>query len=339
MNLNHLAIFDAVAREGNVTRAGERLRISQPAVSKQLQLLERAVGAPLVDRLPKGVRLTAAGELLAGYARRLFALADQADRAVAELQGLKRGSLTIGASTSIGVYFLPEILARFRRRYPQVDLHMEVSNTHVIQQYLTEHRVDVAVTEGFVHWPELEARVFLVDELVPIVPAGHPFASARPITLRQFCTEPLLMREQGSGTREVIEEALGRKGVVVRPMMNLGSTEAIKRSVAAGVGVAFVSALTIQQELHDRRLVGLRLRDCRMRRSLHLVQARDRSVSKAVGAFLVLLEAAVKRRSGSDADMLVVDLAGGRVHGNQVERIGRSDARHLRGARGARPAR
>jgi DNA-binding transcriptional LysR family regulator len=304
MNLNHLGVFDAVAREGSVTRAGVRLRITQPAVSRQLKLLEEAVGARLVDRLPKGVRLTSAGDLLAGYARRIFALADEAAGAVAELQGLKRGSLTVGASTTIGIYFLPTLLARFRRRFPHIDLHMEVSNTQVIQQHLMDRRVDVAVTEGFVHWPELDARVFLVDELVPIVPIGHRLASARRVSLREFCTEPLLMREQGSGTREVIEAALARKGIDVVPMMNLGSTEAIKRSVEAGVGVAIVSALTVEQELHDRRLVSFRLSDCRLRRSLHVVQARDRSVSKAAGAFLQLVDAATRapgRPAGGEA--------------------------------------
>jgi DNA-binding transcriptional LysR family regulator len=294
VNFNHLAVFDAVAREGGITRAGERLRISQPAVSRQLRLLEEALGAPLVDRLPKGVRLTAAGTLLAGYSRRIFAEAAEAERAVGELQGLKRGSLTVGASTTIGIYFLPPILASYRRRFPDIDLHLEVSNTQVIQQHLVEHRVDVAVTEGFVHWPELEARVFLVDELVPIVSPTHPLAKAKRVSLGQFCAEPLLMREKGSGTREVIEAALARKGIVVRALMDLGSTEAIKRSVAAGVGVAFVSALTVEQELHDRRLATPRLHDCRLRRSLHLVQARDRSVSTAVNAFLGILDAGAR---------------------------------------------
>ncbi len=298
MNFNHLAVFEAVAREGSLTRAGQRLRISQPAVSRQLKQIEDALGAPLVDRLPRGVRLTAAGELLAGYSRRVFALAAEAEHAVAELQGLKRGNLTIGASTTIGIYFLPELLARFRQRFPLVDLHMQVSNTQAIQRDLVEHRVDIAVTEGFIHWPELDARVFLVDEIVPIVAPRHPLASSRRVSLKRFCEEPLLMREKGSGTREVIEEALGRKGIVVQPMMDLGSTEAIKRSVEAGVGVAFVSALTIEQELRDRRLVSPTLHDCRMRRSLHVVQARDRSVSKAVGAFLELLDEAGAETGG-----------------------------------------
>jgi DNA-binding transcriptional LysR family regulator len=163
------------------------------------------------------------------------------------------------ASTTIGIYYLPEIPARYRRRFPQIDLHLEVANTRVIQEYLTERRVDIAVTEGFVHWPELEARVFLMDELVPIVPTRHSLTGRR-TTLRKLWAEPLVMREHGSGTREVIEEALLREGVEVTPLMNLGSTEAIKRSVAAGVGVAFVSRLAIAQELDDRRLATCALR-------------------------------------------------------------------------------
>ena len=289
MNLNHLAVFDAVAREKSISRAGERLLVSQPAVSKQLRLLEQALGVRLVDREPKGVRLTTAGELLSGYSRRIFALAEEAEQAMAELQGLRRGRLTVGASTTIGIYYLPELLAKYRRLYPQIDLDMEVGNTLVIQQYLTEHRVDLALTEGFVHGSDLVARVFLVDELVPIVPIGHPITKKRNVTLKQFCAEPLLIREEGSGTREVIEEAFLRHRVTVKPLMTLGNTEAIKRSVAAGVGVAFVSALTIQHELHDGHLAQVKLKDFTLKRSLHLVQARDRGVSAAVQAFLALL--------------------------------------------------
>jgi DNA-binding transcriptional LysR family regulator len=300
MNLHHLMIFDVVAQEKSVSRAAERLLISQPAVSKQLQLLERSLGTPLVDRLPKGVRLTAAGELLAGHARKIFTLADDALRRVAELQGLRRGKLVIGASTTLGIYFLPELLACYRQRYPQVDLELDVANTHIIQQYLTEHRVDIAITEGFVHWPELYARVFLIEELVPIVQPNHSLLQRPSVSLRQFCAEPMLIRERGSGTREVIEKALVQRKVSLRPLMTLGSTEAIKRTVAAGVGVAFVSRLTIQQELQDKRLATIPLRGFQLLRSLHVVQARHHSVSAAVGAFSELLREEVGTRSISN---------------------------------------
>ena len=252
----------------------------------------------LVDRLPRGVRLTAAGALLAGYAHRITDLAVEAEHALAELQGLRGGRLTVGASTTIGIYFLPELLARYRRRYPRIDLNLEVANTRVIQQYLHERRVDIAVTEGFVHLPGLRARVFLEDELVPIVPFGHPLSLARSTRLERFCAEPVLMREPGSGTREVIEAALERRGVAVTPLMTLGSTEAIKRSVSAGVGVSFVSSLTVQHELQAHRLALVTLRGFRLRRPLHVVQALDQSVSAAVRAFLDLLDDSSHDSSG-----------------------------------------
>lgn len=288
LNLHHLTLFDAVAREKHISKAAKRLLISQPAVSKQLRQLETAVGTALVDRSAKGVRLTAAGDLLAGYARRLVALAGEAEHAMAELRGLRRGKLTIGASTTLGAYFLPGLLARFRADHPGVDLGLEIGNTQDIERRLLEGQVDVALTEGFVHQEGLLARVFLRDELVPVARPGHPLCAGA--TLRQFCAEPLLLREQGSGTREVVEDALKKRGLTVKPLMTLGSTEAIKHSVAAGVGVAFVSALTVRQELKDGRLAQVPIKGFRIERALHVLQGKDRAESAAVKAFLGMLE-------------------------------------------------
>ncbi len=298
MNTHQLLLFRYVAEELNLSRASEKLGISQPAISKQLQMLERSLGAPLLNRHAQGVSLTEAGTLLAGYARRMAVLVDDAQRAVDELQGLKRGKLVIGASTTIGIYYLPEKLAYFRKQYPAVEIDLRVANTHEIQQQLTEHRVDVGLTEGFVHWPELHARAFYKDELVAIVPAGHELTRQRAVPLHVFCSQPLLMREVGSGTREVIEQVLARKRVRVQPLMTLGHTEAIKQSVAAGVGVAFVSRLTIQNELLAGRLAVVPILNFSLMRALHIVQASDRQPSAAVRAFLALLPADAER-SGS----------------------------------------
>jgi len=124
MHLNHLFVFHAVAQEGNISRAAARLMVSQPAVSKQLKELERSLRMPLFDRVPRGVRFTHAGKLLSDYARKIFNLADEAERALEELRGLHRGRLSVGASTTIGVYLLPEIFVRFRQKYPGVDMHL-----------------------------------------------------------------------------------------------------------------------------------------------------------------------------------------------------------------------
>jgi DNA-binding transcriptional LysR family regulator len=297
INLAHLAVFHAVASEGSVSRGAERLMVSQPAVSKQLRQLERSLGASLFDRLPKGVRPTAAGELLAGYARRIFALEAEAAEALAELRGMRRGSISVGASTTIGVYLLPEIFVRYRRAYPDVRMHMEVANSEVIRRRLVEGAIDVGLTEGIVEGEELDSTVFLRDELVPIAAPGHPLARRkRPVPAATLCREPFVVRETGSGTKSVVERALAERGLSVTPVMSLGSTEAIKRAVAAGVGVAIVSRLTVQQELQLGRLVVLRVPDLPINRPLHRLTLRGRQPSQAVAAFMKMLAGALPPR-------------------------------------------
>ena len=290
MNLNHLAIFQAVADAGNITAGAERLHISQPAVSKQLQELERSLGAPLLDRLPRGVRLTEAGELLAGYARRLFALEAEAELALAELKGLERGSLSIGASVTIGSYLLPQALARFYKRYPGLELSVEIANTESIQRKLLDGALDIGLTEGQTSFVEIEADEFRQDELVAIAAPTHPLAqSAASVTIQRLCEEPFVVREPGSGTRLALESALAERQLTIRPAMSLGNIEAIKRAVAAGIGVAFVSALTIEMEVAAGSLAVIELADFTLRRPFHIAGVRGRHRSRAAQAFLTML--------------------------------------------------
>ncbi len=289
MNINHLAIFHAVAEEGGMSRAAERLCISQPAVSKQVQELEAALGITLLDRLPRGVRLTDAGEVLAGYARRLFAVEAEAVRAMQERKGLAQGRLTVGASLTIGDYLLPAILGEYHRKYPGIALNLEIANTRVIQKKLRENALDVGLTEGFVEDTALSADVFGEDDLVAVVPPDHALLRQDSVTAVRFCAEPVLLREPGSGTREVTERALARLGIAVTPALSLGSTEAIKRSVAAGLGVAIMSRLALDLEFQIGLLRPLPLSDLTITRPLHVVRERGRSESAAVQAFLALL--------------------------------------------------
>jgi DNA-binding transcriptional LysR family regulator len=289
MNLNHLALFHAVAQAGSFSGGADRLGISQPAVSKQIAELERNLKVRLFDRLPRGIRLTEAGELLAGYARQLFGLAADAERALAELRGLERGRLAVGASTTIGSYWLPGVLAEFHRAYPGIEVSLEIANTGTVQRMLIEGVVDVGLTEGFVDAPELDARVFLLDELVAIAPRAHPLARARGVSLKRLCEEPLVVREAGSGTRSVIERELSRRGLAGRPVMVLGGTEAIKQAVAAGVGVAIVSRLAIPSAGEPGKFAIVDVRDLSLKRPLHLVQLRVRHPGRALAAFLAML--------------------------------------------------
>lgn len=291
MNLNHLAIFHAVAQEGSITLGAERLHISQPAVSKQLQELEKSLKTPLFDRLPRGVRLTDAGQLLDRYARRLFALEAEAEAALADLRGLDRGRLAVGASMTIGGYLLPDVLARFHRQHPGIELHLEIANTDEIQQRLLEGRLDMGLTEGFLEHPELEAEEFWEDEMVVIAPPDHSLVREAPGTAERLCREPFVMREEGSGTRAVVERAFAERGLRLRPIMALGNIEAIKRAVAAGAGIAMVSALTVGLERESGRLALVAVIDLCVRRPLHRLYLRGKHQSRAAQAFSAVLDA------------------------------------------------
>lgn len=289
MNLNHLAIFHAVAQAGGFSKGAAQLRISQPAVSKQLRELESSLGLPLVDRSQKSFGLTEAGTLLNDYAQRVFALEAEAERALAELQGLRRGRLAVGASTTIGIYLLPRLFGVYQKLHPNIELDLEIANTDQIQRRLVDRSLQIGMTEGLAENPELDAMVFMEDELVAIVPPRHPLLSQSQVTARELCKQPLIFREQGSGTRVVIERILARKGLYVKPMMSLGSTEAIKRAVASGIGLGIVSRLTIVNEVTAGQLVILPIADVTFRRPLHLLRARGRQPEPSVSAFLDLL--------------------------------------------------
>ncbi len=289
MNYNHLLIFQAIAEEGSVSRGAERLFISQPAVSKQLAVLEASLKTKLFERNPKGVRLTPSGTLLLGYVQRLSALEREAEQAMAEMQGLARGTLTVGASLTVGAYVMPELLAEFRRRYPNVTLTLEIANTESIQERLRAGELDLGMTEGLGDAPDLDAVVFGEDELVAIAPPGHPLLSEAPVTAERLCREPLILREPGSGTRAVLERALRERGLAAQPLMSLGSTEAIKRAVAAGAGLAVVSRLAIGLEVETGRLAVLPLADLPLRRPLHRLTRRGAYESRAARAFRELL--------------------------------------------------
>lgn len=298
MNLNHLAIFHAVAEEGNVTRAAERLRISQPAVSKTLRELETSLGMALFHRLSKGVRLTDAGEILLDYARQIFALEAEACRALGEWHELERGKLTVGASSTIGVHLLPEICVAFRAAFPGIEMQLQIANTAQIQARLLRNEFDLALTEGYLSAPEIQSEVLGHDEIVCIAPPGHALLRKKNLPVANLLREPLLWREAGSGTRAVVEQELAERGLHAPPLLSLGSTEAIKRAVAAGHGLAFVSRLTVASELQNGTLKIIPLADFTIHRPLQRLRVTGKYEGRAVREFLRLLRPVVREKCG-----------------------------------------
>lgn len=288
MNFWHLAIFHAVAKSGSISTAAAQLHVSQPAVSRQLRQLETELGSVLFDRLPRGVRLTESGVLLYDYAQRIFTLEREAEIALRELQQLDRGAIAIGASSTIGNYLLPPLIAEFRRRHPGIALQVEISNTRTIELDLLNRRLTLGFIEGPLSEPELEGTVFQHDEIIPVVGASHTLARKRRLDTTRLVRETLLMRETGSGTREFVEEQLRRLKIKFERQFELGSTEAIKRVAAAGEGVAWISRLAVASELRAGTLCTLPLPQLYITRPLRWLRLRRRHLPRSAAAFLAL---------------------------------------------------
>jgi DNA-binding transcriptional LysR family regulator len=291
LNLHLLRLFATVARLGSFSRAAEALHISQPAVSKGVREFEAQVGSPLLERGPGGIRLTPAGEVLATHAQALFAAERAAEEDLAALRGLERGILSIGASTTIATYLLPPVLGPFHRAHPAIELRLSSGNTHEIVDRLLARELDVALVEGPVHANGIAVRSWRADELVLIAPPSHRFAqSPDPVSPALLQDEILAVREPGSGTGEVVAAALNAAGIVPRRMIEIGSTEAIKQLVAAGLGVALVSATAAADQIALGRLRRVKLAGMSVQRMLTRLSLVGRQPSAAAAKFEAMLD-------------------------------------------------
>jgi DNA-binding transcriptional LysR family regulator len=289
MNRNHLALFHAVAQAGGISRGAQRLRVSQPAVSRQIRELEDSLGVRLLERLPRGTRLTDGGRVLAEYAQRQNAIEQEAKRAMEEFRGLRQGRLAVGASMTIGTFLVPRLFGEFQRRHPAIELRLAIANTRRIQLDLLEGAAEIGLTEGVIKDEHFDSKMFLEDELVAVAPRGHRLLKGGPVPARTLCREPFILREEGSGTREVVERALARHGLSVRPALSLASPEAVKSAVISGLGVTIISRLAIQSEVKLGSLGIIPVKNLVLRRPLYWEKLRGKTLSPSAVEFLQLL--------------------------------------------------
>lgn len=291
MNLQNLRVFLKVAELEHITRAAEELGLSQPAVTKTIQSLEQEAGLDLVERQGRRIVLTHAGRVLHGYARQLFALEREMDMALNALRDVDSGEVTIAANTTTGVYMLPPIIAQFRQHYPRVSLNISILNSQEIVDETLNWHLDIGLVEGDPsHLPTgLRVDVFSHDELILVVSPQHPWRELRAIEPAMLSSEVLLLREQGSGIREALEQALRVHGVKVRPLLTLPNSEVIKQMVMNGVGAAIVSQLSVRRELANGDLVKLPIVGVDLHPQLSIIQREDKQLSRAAQAFYAFL--------------------------------------------------
>ncbi|MGH7429149.1 MAG: selenium metabolism-associated LysR family transcriptional regulator [Candidatus Methylomirabilaceae bacterium] len=289
MDLQQLKGFMAVAKHNSFSRASEELYRTQPAISKQIRALEESLETKLFHRLGRRIQLTDAGEILYRHAHRIFQVLEEARETISELKGLQTGHLRISAASTIGTYMLPRALGRFKRRYPGIEISLAITNKAQVLAQVLGHEADLGFVGPPVQPEELQGEEYLLDELVLIVDPNHPLAHEEFVSIDQLKEEVYILREPGSGTREIMEEELARKGIIVRKSMELGSTEAIKQAVAANLGVSIVSKYAITLEVVMGRLCAAHIKDLNLRRQLYTVFHRDRTLPLAAAAFLELI--------------------------------------------------
>lgn len=289
--LDQLRILKAIAAEGSFKRAADTLYVSQPAVSLQVQNLEKQLNVPLFDRGGRKAQLTEAGYLLLNYGEKIITLCQETCRAIEDLQNLQGGTLIVGASQTTGTYLLPRMIGLFRQKYPEVSVQLQVHSTRRTSWGVANGQVDLAIIGGEVP-QELQETLTVIpyadDELALILPVFHPLAKVEMIQKEDLYRLKFISLDSQSTIRKVIDKVLTRCEIDTKRLkveMELNSIEAIKNAVQSGLGAAFVSVTAIEKELQMQVLHRARIKDVEVRRILSVIMNPSRYRSKAAEAF------------------------------------------------------
>jgi DNA-binding transcriptional LysR family regulator len=294
MDLRQLEIFVKVAELKSFSKAAQALRLTQPTVSEHIRTLEQELGVRLLDRLGRGAEATRAGQLLLSHATRMLQLQRETLQAMDSFQGRLAGDLHVAASTIPGEYVLPALIGRFKEKFPDIVVSLLIGDTRAVVDWVIDGRAEVAVVGAKLAHRAIEYRELMPDELVVAVPAVHPWHGKTEIALADLRAEPMLLREQGSGTRTAFESALAQAGQdlsAFRVVGEMGSTQAIKQAVKAGVGVSVISRRAVEEECRSGLVWCLKIRDLKVTRAFYIATHRDRSRSPLAEAFRAFIEA------------------------------------------------
>ena len=285
LTLHHLRIFRAVARHRSFTAAAAELHLTQSAVSVQIRELGLVLGVPPFELIGKKVHLTEAGRLLEVHAARMEGLLREMNQDFASFAESGTGQVRIGASTSLGTYYLPPLLAEFSAGHPRVKVTLVVENSAHIEERLLTNEFDLGFIGTAGVSRDIVSEPFLEDELFFCCAPGHPLAHARSVGLETLIRERMIIREQGSATRATMEAHVKRRGIVFPHFMELGSVEAIKQVVMSGLGIGYFSALTVCNEISAGWLVRLHISGLTAGRTFYIVRHRLKKETRMLADF------------------------------------------------------
>ncbi|MBS4174635.1 LysR family transcriptional regulator [Bacillus sp. FJAT-49736] len=284
----YLQVFVTVVEKGNFSRAAEELHMTQPAVSQYIQTLERTIGARLLERTNKYVRLNKAGNAVYHHAKEILGLYTRMQRIVDDLTNKASGVLTIGSSYTFGEYVLPHIMAQLQRSYPDIDPTIVIANTKEIAELVANHQLDVGIVEGHLKEKNLIVEQLAKDSMFIVTSVHHPLGKKEEVSFQDIAKETWIVRESGSGTREAQEAMFQKFNISPSKLMEFGSTQLIKESVEAGLGISLLSNWTIQKELQLKSLKILEIKGLPITREFSVI-IRTPFQTKALEVFIELL--------------------------------------------------
>jgi DNA-binding transcriptional LysR family regulator len=293
MEDHKLKVFCTVAETKSFSKTSEIIHLTQPAVSLQIQALEEIYETKLFDRSSSFINLTPAGEILYRYAKEILGLYAEAEKEIGKITGLIKGSITIGASTTIGNYVLPTVIADFKKTHLKIKINVLIGNTKRIVDFLNSGVIDLGLVEGETSRHKMKIDSIISDELTFIVPPFHPWAKKKVVSILEVTKEPFILREEGSGTRQMIEKYLASHGINTSDMriaLVLGSTESIKEAVESGMGISIVSKWAARKEVKYGSLKLITPKEEKIIRNFSLIMQKSAVLSHAADEFLAYLK-------------------------------------------------
>ena len=293
MDLWQLNIFCKVIELKSFSKAAKAVHLSQPTISSHIKDLEDDFDCRLIDRLSKEAVPTKAGELLYEYAKRMLALRDETETALAEFKGKMRGRLIIGGSTIPGTYLIPKLISDFKNSYPDVIVSLTIGDSQNIIDAILSGSLELGIVGAKAGNKKILQKKLIEDQMCLIIPPNHRWAVENRVSIPMLLNEPFIVREQGSGTLKSLRESLAKKGHHIedlRVVAELGSTQAICQGIKNGAGVSILSTLAVSEDIQVRKLIALEVTGLNLKRNFYLTWHRYRSPSPLSGAFLKFLE-------------------------------------------------
>lgn len=294
MDIHRLEVFCKVVELKSFTKAAEAIFLSQPTVSEHIRSLEAMLDEKLVDRLGRKVMPTQAGRILYTYAKKIIKLRSDAVEALNEYSGKLAGQLQLGASTIPGTYSLPALIGSFKKRYPAVNISLKISNSRLIVEDVLEGNVELGVVGAKLNEPSLEWVKAFSDELVLVVGTDHPWAKKDFVAPVELMAEPFILREKNSGTRKVMGDILAEHSIDISNLTvvaEMGSTEAVRQSIKAGIGVSIMSKQAVVQDVDCGALAIVPVKGIYFKRPFYLIRLKKRHESPICRMFLEHLQA------------------------------------------------